>query len=210
MKLTVAVLAVLAAAPSHARADDPAMQLMQVMMRCPAMSADGKHVAIYSVAPGDDKASRTSLAVFGAGGTLEQRIAVVPPAVDATRAAADAAKVVKLLDDGTYQRMARVASKGGVVDKHTYSTDLSSEDVTLALKIADRKVTITGTRAGKKLAPVTLALPAKDGPCTTSDTFDVANTMAGYDKKSRRLAFEVTVSSGNTVCFAHDFVITLK
>jgi hypothetical protein len=209
MKRFAAILVVLATQYS-ARADDTAMQLMQVMMRCPCMSADGKHIAIYSVAPGDDKPSRTSLAVFGESGKLEQRISVVPPAVDAKRAADDAAKITKVLDAGKYQRMARMASQGGVVDKKSYKTDLSAEDVVLALGIVDRKVTITGTRDGKKLAPIVLALPAKDGPCKTSDSFDVANTMAGYDKKSRRLAFEVTVTSGDTVCFAHDYVVTLK
>jgi len=206
MKVIVALLVL----TSLARADDAAMQLMQVMMRCPAMSADGKHVAIYSTAPGDDAGSRTSLAVFDATGKLEQRISVVPPAVDATRAAADAAKVTKLLDDGKYKRMSKIASNGGVVDKKTYTTDLSSEDVKLALKIVDRKVAITGTRGGKKLAPISFALPAKDGPCKTSDTFDVANGSAGYDKTSHLLAFEVMVSSGDTVCFAHSYVIALK
>lgn len=211
MKLLAAAFVALALAPTVARADDPGMQLMQIMMRCPAMSADGKHVAIYSLAGGDDKAAKTSLVVFGANGKLEQRVPVVPPATDVARATADAAKIVKLLDDGGYKRMSRVASKGGATAKNgDYSTDLSSEDAALKLEIVKRKITITGTRGGKKLAPIKLTLPAKDGACASSVSFSVANTMAGYDKASKQLAFEVGVFGGDAMCFAHDYVVTLK
>ncbi len=207
--MRLAALVVILAAPAFA--DDPGMTLTMVMMRSPAISADGKHIAVYSDAPGDERDSKSSLAVFGSNGKLEKRLGVVPPAVDMARASADAAKVVKVLDDGGYARMGRMASKGGVADKAGgYSVDLSSGDVSLTLKIANRKISITGTRADKKLKPVELALPAKDGACTGDTTFSVANTMAGYDAKSQHLAFEVIVFSGDTGCFAHDFVVTLK
>lgn len=211
MKTCAAVLLAIAVVPSLARADDPGMQLMMMMMRLPAMSADGKHLALFSEAPGDDKAAKTSLAVFGVDGKLEQRLSIVPPVVDVERATADVAKVAKLLDDGKYQRMSRVSSKGGVQDKNGgFSIELASEDVALTLKITGRKISITGTRADKKLAPVTFALPPKDGTCGSSGSFSVANTMAGYDKKSQLLAFGVSVFSGDTGCFGHDFVIPLK
>ncbi|MBA3406228.1 MAG: hypothetical protein H0U13_16355, partial [Gemmatimonadaceae bacterium] len=42
---------------------------------------------------------------------------------------------------------------------------LTSEDVTLDVKIENRKVSITGTRAGKTLAPIAVDLAAKDGGC---------------------------------------------
>jgi len=64
MNRSAALLVVLVVVPSIARAQDPGMQLMQVMMRSPAMSADGKHIALYSTAPGDDPASKTSLAAL--------------------------------------------------------------------------------------------------------------------------------------------------
>jgi hypothetical protein len=179
-------------------------------MRCPAISADGKHVAIYSHAPGDDKASRTSLVVFGTDGKVLQRIGVVPPATDVARAKADVAKLTKVLDAGSYKRMGRVASKGGKQDATRYTTDLASEDAALVLAIDKRTVTITGTRGGKAIAPIKLALPAKDGPCTSSDSLSVANTMAGYDKKSGLLAFSIQVFTKDTSCFAHDYVVTVK
>jgi hypothetical protein len=208
MKLSSAVLVVVVA--SVARADDPAMQVMQIMTRCPAISADGKHVALFSVAPGEDRRSKTSLAVFGIKGKLEKRLPFVPPDVDVEQASYDASKAVKFLDAGKYRRMALMASKGGTTDGAAYSIDLSSEDVAFTLKVVDRKVTITGTRGEKKLAPVNLTLPKDDGMCVTTDSFSVANTMAGYDKKSKVFAFEVAVTSKDTQCFGHDFVVTLK
>lgn len=207
--MRLAALVALVAFP--ALADDPGMTLTMVMMRSPAMSADGKHIALYSDAPGDEKDSKTSLAVFGSNGKLEMRIGVVPPAVDMQRATADAAKVMKVLNDGSYARMGRMASKGGAADKSGgYSIDLSSGDVAFTLKIANRKVSITGTRGEKKLKPIELALPAKDGTCTGETTFSVANTMAGYDPKSQLFAFEVIVFAGDSGCFAHPFVVALK
>jgi hypothetical protein len=210
MKLSLACIAALALAPSVARADDdPGMQIMTIMMRSPAISADGKHVAIYSSDGGSEKGANTSLAVFGKSGKLEQRISIVPPAVDVARAKAAVAKIAKLLDAGGYQRMSRVARGSEARQKTTYTTHLTSEDVELDLAIAQRKVTVTATRAGKKLASVTRALPAKDGPCTQTDAFDVANTMAGYDAKTKQLAFSVQVWQGDAGCFGHDFVVTL-
>jgi len=208
MKLALASLLVLTSF-THAHAEDTGMKLMQVMMRCPAISSDSKHVAIYSLAAGKDKAAKTSLAVFGGTGKLEQRIDVVPPNTDAVRATSDAAKISKVLDDGAYKRMSRVAQKDAKSDKATFTAQLSSEDAVLDVKIAKRKVTITGTRAGKKLAAISKTLP-KDGPCKTADSYDLPNTMAGFDATSGLFAFEITVTEKDTVCFAHDFVVKLK
>jgi hypothetical protein len=45
----------LVALTSPAVADDPGMKLMGLIMRCPAISSDGKHVAIYSMAGSNEK-----------------------------------------------------------------------------------------------------------------------------------------------------------
>jgi hypothetical protein len=213
MKLLTALLVTLLATPSLARADT-ATELTNIATGCPAMSADGKHIAIYSIVPGDQKGARTSLAVFDTTGKLEQRISIVPPAVDAARAKADVAKVVKLLDDGKYKPMSHMTTVGGLVDSQSYSTDLAIDvlggTTKITLKIFERKITITGAREGRALAPMTIALPAKDGPCKTGNEFIVDSAQTGYDPKSHLFAFEVEVGSHNAACFAHDFVITLK
>ena len=209
MKLSIACLAVLFATNAVAD-DDPAMQLMGVMMRCPAVSADGKHVALYSQDPGSEKGAMTSLAVFSPKGAVEQRISVVPPNADVAKATTAAAKITKLLDDGSYKRMARVKQIANETDKTKLSAKFESEDVALDVKLVDRKLSITGTRAGKKLAEISKKLPAKDGRCPSVDGYSIANTQAGYDPKSKLFAFSVMAEQGGAVCFAHDFVVTLK
>jgi hypothetical protein len=208
MKLVIACLVV---TTSLARADDdPGMQLMTVMLRCPAISSDGKHVAIYGSDPGTEKDAMTSLAIFGPAGTVETRISVVPPNTDKTRAKAAAAKLVKLLDDGGYKRMSRVARVSEKLDKTKFSTHLTSEDIALDVQLADRKLTITGTRRGEHLVPHSLTLGATDGPCKKVTAYGLANTMAGFDPKTGLFAFSIDAEENATVCFAHAFVVTLE
>ena len=72
------------------------------------------------------------------------------------------------------------------------------------------KLQITGTRGGKKLVPLTIALVATDGPCTSVATYGLVNTMAGFDPKTGLFAFSNDAEEKNTVCFSHAFVVTLK
>jgi hypothetical protein len=209
MNSAFGAVAVLALLVGHAHADDTAMQLMQVMMKTPAISSDGKHVAIYSLTATKNPDAKTSLVVFDATGKLEQRIEIVPPATHAERAKADAANVTTLLDNGGYKRMSRVAQKDSKSDKTAFTAQLTSEDVVLDVKIAKRKVTLTGTRAGKKLKAITKALP-KDGPCKATDFYSLPNTMAGFDPSTGLFAFQVTATEKTTVCFSHEFVVPLK
>jgi hypothetical protein len=148
--------------------------------------------------------------VFDPKGKEEQRIGVVPPATDFAKAGVAASKIMKLLDDGGYKRMSRVAQKSEDRQKLTYSAKLTSEDVELVVQIKDRKVSITGTRAGKALAPVTVKLGATDGACKKASAYDIANTQAGYDTKTQLFAFSVQAEEAESVCHAHDFVVTLK
>jgi hypothetical protein len=211
MKLVFPCLVALAATSTLARADDdPGMQLMTVMMRCPAISADGKHVAIYSENPGSEKDAMTSLAVFGATGTVEQRISVVPPVKDVARAKAGAAKIVKLLDDGKYKRMSRVAQISESTKKTSFTMQVSSEDVVLDLHLENRKLAITGKRGGVALASISVGLGPKDGACKSVEAYSLANTMAGYDAKTGQFAFSIQAEHDKEICFAHDFVITFK
>jgi hypothetical protein len=202
---------ILVLAFSIARADDnPGMQLMGLMMRCPAISADGKHVAIYSYDNAADKDAKTSLAVLGASGAVEQRVAIVPPATDAARAKETAGKLVKLLDDGGYKRMSRVARLSEDRGK-TYKTKLNSEDVVIDLSVTGRKVDVRATRDGKALAPVSRTLAAKDGACKAVTGYSLLNTAAGFDPKTGLLAFSIVAADAdNPACFSHDFVVTLK
>jgi hypothetical protein len=210
MKLALTVACLLAATSTAIADEDVGMQLITAMMRTPAISSDGKHVAIYNEDPGSEKDAMTSLGVFAIGGALEQRVSVVPPNTSVPKAKAAAAKIAKFLDDGGYKRMSRVAQASQDAKQLTYSAQLTSEDVVIDVHLEKRKLDITYSRDGKKLAPIHLALPAKDGPCKAADAYDLPNTMAGYDKKSQVFAFTVHASQGDTVCFAHSFVVALK
>jgi len=212
MRAPLACLVSLAALTGTARADeDPGMQLMGIMMKTPAISADGKHVAIYSHDPGTEKDAKTSLAVFGSKkGNLEKRHSVVPPNTDAARARAAAATLVKLLDAGGYKRMSRVARVSEEAKKTDFATQLKSEDLVIDVRLVSRKLDISASRDGKKLKAVSKKLPAKEGACKAVDGYDIANTMAGYDATTGAFAFSVTAEEAGTVCFSHDFVVTLK
>ena len=211
MKKTLLLLALTGVAHAdRVPSDDPGFQLMQVMMRCPAISADHKHVAIYASDPGKEKGAKTSLIVFSPGGKVEKQISVVPPATDEAKAKAAAATITKLLDDGKYQRMSRVQRVSDTSEKTKFTMQLKSEDVVIDLALADKKLTITGTRDGKKLkSKIQLKLP-KDGPCTSVDAYSLANTTAGYDKGTQLFAFSINAEHESAVCFAHDFVVGLK
>jgi hypothetical protein len=207
--MRIACVLLLAFSMAHAD-DNPGMQLMGLMMRCPAISADGKHVAIYSYDPGGDKDAKTSLAVFGVSGTVEQRVAIVPPATDMARAKATATKLVKLLDDGGYKRMSRVARLSEDRGK-VYKTKLNSEDLVIDLSVTGRKVEVHATRDGKALAPVTRSLAAKDGTCKAVTGYSLLNTAAGFDPKTGLFAFSIVAADAdNPACFSHDFLVTLK
>jgi len=212
MRVPLACLVSLAALTGTARADeDPGMLLMGIMMRTPAISADGKHVAVYSHDPGTEVGAKTSLAVFGAKkGTLEKRISVVPPNTDAAKAKTAAATLVKLLDDGGYKRMSRVARVSGEAKKTDYATQLKSEDLVIDVRVIGRKLDVSASRDGKKLKGVSKKLPAKEGACKAVDGYSIANTMAGYDATTGAFAFSVTAEEAGGVCFSHDFVVTLK
>lgn len=212
MKLLLACLASVAALTANAHADeDPGMQLMGVMMKTPAISADGKHIAIYSHDPGKEKDAKTSLAVFGSKkGNLEQRISVVPPNTDAERAKTAAAALLKVLDDGKYKRMSRVARVSAEAKKTDYATQLKSEDIVIDVRLVSRKLEVAASRDGKKLKGASKKLPAKDGACEAVDGYGIANTMAGYDVTTGAFAFSITAEEAGSVCFSHEFVVTLK
>ncbi|MFT3694882.1 MAG: hypothetical protein QM831_17160 [Kofleriaceae bacterium] len=196
-------------ASSIAHADDaPEMQLMSAMMRCPAISADGTHVAIYSQAPGSAKDSKTSLAVFSIKGAEEQRLSVVPPATDQKRAASDAGAVTKLLDAGQYKRMGRVKRVDESFKDGKLVTHVESGDASLAIELTGRKLTITGKRGDAKVA-LSKSLPAKDGACAKADSYSVPNTLAGYDDKTHTFAFSIQVENDKSICHSHDFVVVL-
>ena len=211
MKRSIACLAALAATTTAARADDdPGMQIMSLMMKLPAMSSDGKHIAIFSQDPGSDKAAMTSVAVFSTAGKLEKRIPVVPPATDVKKAKAAVAKINALLTAGGYARMARIAQEANKYEKPNFSLTLSSEGISFDIKFEARKLEIKPTKDGATLPTITKKLPAKDGRCKKPDAFSLSNTQAGFDAKSGAFAFSIDVEQGGEVCFAHNFVVTIK
>lgn len=210
MKTFVAVLAITATCSLAHADDDGGMAVLQLMMRFPAISADAKHVAIFSDDGGADKKANTSVVVFGIGGKLEQRISIVPPAAGAAKAKAAVDKIVKLLDAGGYQRMSRIAQVSDSTDKTSFTLQLSSEDVVLDIQLANRTLTLSPTRAGKPLAKITRKLPAKDGRCKRADSYSLSNTMAGFDVTTGVFAFTIDAFQKDTGCAAHEFLVTLK
>jgi hypothetical protein len=183
---------------------------MAIMMQLPAMSSDGKHIAIFSQDPGTEKGAMTSVAVFSTTGKLEKRISIVPPGTDMKKAQAATAKINSLLSAGGYARMARIAQEADKYEKPNFTLKLSSEGITFDVKLEKRKLEIKPTKNGTALATITKKLPAKDGRCKKADGYSLANTQAGFDAKSGALAFSIDAEQDGQVCFGHSFVVTIK
>ncbi|HEY4178382.1 MAG TPA: hypothetical protein VGM90_16160 [Kofleriaceae bacterium] len=209
-KLAFALLGVLASVGVANADEDPGMAVMQLMLKSPGLSKDGKHVAMYSMDPSKEKDTATSLIVFSAAGKEEKRIGVVPPNTDAKRTMKAVDAINKLQTAGGYTRMSRVASVSEKNDKGTYTTDLTSEDVAITVSLAKDTVVISGTRGDAKLAAVKLPLGKAHGTCASVDSWGVVNTMSGYDKTKKLFAFALQGSHGDDVCSEYDFVVTLK
>jgi hypothetical protein len=188
-----------------ASADDFTTAITRLMMGTPAISADGKTIALYSFAPGREPDAKTSLVIFN--GTRErERLGIVPSGIDAARARTSAASATRKIDG--MKRMARVA-KGEETWGPKYEVALTSSGTELHLSIVDRRVTVTAKRDGRD-ARAEVALAAKDGGCRDVKGYSISNTMAGFDDKTGLFAFSVEVEDKTgTTCFAHDFVVQL-
>jgi hypothetical protein len=90
------------------------------------------------------------------------------------------------------------------------STQLKADDVVIDVHLAGRKLDISATRGGSKLAPRTLALPAGDAPCKAPDGYSLENTTSGYDPATHRFAFSISVLQGQVACTSHGFVVALE
>ncbi len=199
--------------------DDPGMRIMRIMMMSPSISADGKEVAIYSFDPGKVKGAKTSLAVFGAAGALKKRLSIVPPMVDLERSKGTAMEAALTLTGSRFARMGLVAKKAITNVQHVKAGDpkasldvtLSSGDATFKVHVADRVATVTATRAGKSVAPITLKLGKSSGTCGPVIGYTIQNTLAGFDETSGALALSVDLEDANSpTCFGYDFVASIK
>lgn len=182
---------------------------MQLMMKSPGISKDGKHVSMYSIDPSTEKDTKTSFIVFSAAGKEEKRVGVVPPNTDAAKTTKAVAAINKLVEAGSYTRMSRVAIANEKGDKTTYDTDLSSEDVAVHVSLAKSTVEITGTRGDAKLAAIKKPLGKIHSKCDV-DSWGVVNTLSGYDKTTKLFAFALQGSHGSDVCAEYDYVVVLK
>jgi hypothetical protein len=210
----VLALALVALAPTFAAADEfkiPTSEetLMNLIMRCPGISADGKHVVMFSLTAVKEKKAKTSFVEFDTKGKVEKRFEIVPPVVDPDRAKTDVWAAAKEFVDGGFKRMSVVAEKDDKHEGANFSGQYTSEDVVLDIKLVKRKLTIDGTRAGKKLATITKTLP-KEAGCKAVDYYSLTNTASGFDPTSGTFAFQISASNGSSVCSSHEFVVPLK
>ncbi|HEY4057255.1 MAG TPA: hypothetical protein VGM39_11640 [Kofleriaceae bacterium] len=209
-KIALALVGVVASVGVVQADDDPGMAVMQLMMRSPGISKDGKHVAMYSMDSSKEKDTMTSFIVFSAAGKEEKRVGVVPPNTDAKRTMKAVESINKIWTDGGYVRMSRVAIANEKRDKTSYEADLSSEDVAVHVAFNKDTVELTGTRGDAKLAPVKQKLGKTTRKCKAPDDYGVVNTISGYDKTTKLFAFALQASQGADVCAEYDFVVTLK
>lgn len=172
---------------------------MQLMLRCPAISADGT-VAMFSL-PTAEKASTAALVFYDDKGAVKRRIT-------------DLAKANAALDGfARMDRVKKISETASARVKPTdpapsYEAELSTGDVRIHVHIAGRDVTLQAARNGAAMPAVRTRLAPNDGPCTESVRYDLVNTQSGFDARRGVFAFTIgTEDATKSQCFHHDFVV---
>jgi len=211
-----AFAAALVAAPASAA--DVAQQAMQVQLISPAVSADGKQVAVASLDPAGEAGASGSLALFDAAGALKRRIALFAPARDAERARRSYAEAAKILEEGGFRRMGRVKRNGEKTALRRTPSDpppsfegiFSQGDYGFTVRVADGKARFDAMKGSRKIGTWSLPL-GKEGPCSDVAGYSVSPTRAGFEADRRLFAFSVYAETKNgDVCFSHDYVVAVK
>jgi hypothetical protein len=212
-------LGALALAAGPARADaNVARQAMRVQLLSPAVSADGKSIAIASLDPGGEAGASGSLAIFDAAGVLKRRLPLFTPARDPERARRAYAKATRLLDEGGYRRMARLRRnserthlrRAPADPPPTFEGFFSQGDYGFAVHVARGQVRVEARKGSRKLGTYTRRL----GPaprCRRVAGYSVSPTRAGFETSGRVLAFSVYAeTTGGEACFSYDYVVATK
>jgi len=208
-------LALVVAADARA---DVARQAMQVQLMSPAVSSDGKQVAIASLNPGGESGASGSLAVFDGAGALKRRIPLFAPARDAERARKSYAEATRILEEGAFRRMGRVKRNSERTALRRSPADpppsfegvFSQGDFGFTVRVADGKVRFEAMKGSRKLGTWSLGL-GKEPACGDVAGYSVSPTRAGFESDRRLFAFSVYAETkSGDVCFSHDYVIAMK
>jgi hypothetical protein len=216
--LAAAVAFVLALCGGSAVRADVAQQALQVQLLSPAVSADGKQVAIASLDPAGEAGASGSLALFDGAGALKRRIALFAPARDPERARKSYAEAAKTLDDGGFRRMGRVKRNSEKTALRRTPSDppptfqgvFSQGDYGFTIEAGNGKVRFEAMKGARKLGTWSLRL-GKEAPCSDVAGYSVSPTRAGFEADRRLFAFSVYAETkSGDVCFSHDYVVAMK
>jgi hypothetical protein len=197
---------------------DVTKQAMQVQLLSPAISGDGKQVAIASLDPAGEAGASGSLALFDGAGALKRRIALLAPARDAERARKSYAEAAKLLEDGAFRRMGRVKRNSERTALRRMPSDpppsfegvFSQGDFGFTVQVAGGKVRFEAMKGSRKLGTWSLKL-GKEAPCSDVAGYSVSPTRVGFEAERRVFAFSVYAETkSGDVCFSHDYVMVMK
>jgi hypothetical protein len=213
----VAVVALALGGGAAVRAD-VARQAMQVQLLSPAVSGDGKQVAVASLDPAGEAGASGSLALYDGSGILKRRIPLFAPARDPERARRSYAEAAKVLEDGAFRRMARVKRNSERTALRRTPSDpppsfegvFSQGDFGFTVRVADGKVRFEAMKGSRRLGTWSLKL-GKDGKCSDVAGYSVSPTRAGFEADRRLFAFSVYAETKDgDACFSHDYVVSLK
>ncbi len=211
----VLILGLAGTAPAGA---DVAQQAMQVQLLSPAVSADGKQVAIASLDPSGEAGASGSLALFDGAGVLKRRLPLFAPARDAERARKSYAQAAKILEEGGFRRMGRVKRNSERTALRRAPADpppsfegvFSQGDFGFTVRVGDGKVRFEAMKGTRKLGTWSLRL-GKEAPCSDVAGYSVSPTRAGFEADRRLFAFSVFAETkSGDVCFSHDYVVAMK
>lgn len=197
---------------------NPMVLAMKVMMISPAISSDGKFVAMHSTNPASDSDASGSLVVFNARGKEKKRMPLVPPARGMARSKATYEAADALLKKGGYKRMGRLSrSNDKTVLKEkpsdpppSYQATFTQGDYVFDLKVTVGRIQVVAKRKGRKAGKKVVKFRTPRARCNQVTGYSVSPAKAGYDKSSGLFALSVLVESSGSICFSHELVWRVK
>ncbi|HEY3355764.1 MAG TPA: hypothetical protein VGQ83_21105 [Polyangia bacterium] len=206
------------AAPPAARGD-AAQDAMRLQLLSPAISGDGKTVAIVSLDPGDGPGASGSLALFDAGGALWRRLPLWAPQRDPRRAQTSYREATRLMDEAGFRRMGRLTRHAEkTIVRHKpgdpaprFEGLFSHGDYGVTVTVTGGTLKVEAKRGKRTLGPWTVAFATPPAACPAVAGYSVSPARAGLQAASRLLALSVVVEDADgNACFSHEAVFPLK
>jgi hypothetical protein len=200
--------------PSPAEGN-PAMVAMKVLMISPALSADGRTVAMHSHDPTGTAGAAGSLVFFDGSGKELRRLPLVPPARDLARATQTYAAADLALTRGGYKRMGRVAiTRGKDVQQRrpgdpppSFAATFTQGEHTFAIEVTTGKVVVEVRRGTRTYSTTTIPFRTPTTRCAKVTGYSVSPTKVGFDLQFGLLAFSVLVEADGSTCFSHEYLL---